>query len=287
VATDNAETDGARAPDTSAEAQNRAARTEKPPPEPPSGLWRMWLELWRVLLPAPLPSERDKIRAIKRLDRLLRAGSPAVARFVLAETKDQAEKKRAAHRTLETKATSVIGFATAVLGFAAAFNSSALLKIMWWGWFPALVPALILEALAVVAGMAALLTQSYALPNAVLFNHPDALEDPLNEARIAMALSQTWAHYEHCLTAGNATRSRRFTIALWLFVIGLFYSVSLAAEDIIVKPRSGASTVSTSSASAPKNVRQPTSQGKNTPVHVKVRGRTPPNQATTKRGRTP
>jgi hypothetical protein len=280
--------DGIEAPNESEkEAQNRAAHTEPPPPEPPSGLRRMWLEFWRVLPPAPLPRGKDKIRAIKRLDRFLRAQSPAVARFILAETKDQAEKKRAAHRTLEAKATSVIGFATAVLGFAAAFNSGALLKIMWFGSFPAIVPALLLEAGAIIAGIMALQTQSYELPDAVLFNYPDALEDPMNEARIAMALTQTWAHYEQCLTVGNATRSRRFTVALWMFVIGLFYSVGLAAGDVIVKSHSGNSTTTTSTASAPKNVCQTASQGKKIPVHVKVGSGTPPNRTNPKRGGTP
>jgi hypothetical protein len=231
----------------------------------------MWLEFWRVLPPEPMPTWQDKVRAGKRLDQFVRPQSATLARFVLAETKDQAEKKRTAHRVLESKATSVIGFATAVLGFTAAFNTGALTKVMLFGWLPLIAPALILEAVAILAGVMVLLTQSYALPDAVLFNYHETVEDPMNEARIAMALAQAWGKYEKCLDVGNDTRSRRLSVAIWTFVFGLFYSVSIATADVVAKQH--AEHVGTSAANTspgPKNSHQPTSQGKGASLDVKV-----------------
>jgi hypothetical protein len=227
----------------------------------------MWNEFWRVPPPAALPDGPKKIREIERLDSLLQAKSPSVARFILAETKDQAEKKRASHRTLETKATSVIGFSAVVLGFAAGFNQSELLKIIWHG-VPAILPTLLLEAAAIIAGLMALRAQDYRLPDAVNYNYPDALEDPLNEARIAMALTQSWAHYERCLDAGNATRSRRFSVALWAFVLGLFWTVGLAAGDVFVNStvthQAGGASASSAQRANPYDPAKRTGRDRNT-----------------------
>jgi len=204
----------------------------KPKPSRP-GILGKWSAVWRVPKAAPIPDGDRKLAAIARLDADLKATSADVARLVLAETKDQAEKKRAAHRIIETKATSIIGFATVVLGFTATFNLSLLLR--WhWGWFPAVAPAIALEFIAIIAGVFALQAQTYSLPDALIFNHPDALEDPLNEARIAMALSQRWAIYERALDAGNATRSARLGVALWSFVSGVFYAIILALVYMFV-----------------------------------------------------
>lgn len=213
-----------------AEKHNLPAPTEPPPPKTRPAFVRLWNEFWGIVRVSPTPDGRKKLAAIADLDADLIAESPAVARFVLAEVKDQAEKKRSAHRTIETKATSIIGFAfsfaTVVIGFAAAFDSSVLLKLKW-GWFPAIAPSLGFEVIAIIAGIMALRTQSYLLPDAALYNYPDALEEPLNEARIAMALAQTWRKYEAQLDAGNRTRSRRLGVAFWSFVIGVLCTVGL------------------------------------------------------------
>lgn len=197
-----------------------------------------WAQFWRVGAPEPTPTEQQKRDAITRLDKLLGAKSASVARLVLSEVKEQAAHKRTAHRTLETKAGSVVGLAAIVLGFATTFNSSALLKVLWFGWFPAVIPALMFESASIIAGILAISTQGHSIPDALLYNHPEALEDERNEARIAMALTQTWAIYERGLDAGNATRSIRLSISIWLFVAGLFYAVGLASADVIPRMHS-------------------------------------------------
>jgi hypothetical protein len=161
-----------------AESKNVATPTEEPVPKPQNPFARYWDEFRGKVIVAPIPDGKKKVDAIADLDVDLKVESAAVARFVLAEVKDQAEKKR----TIETKATSVIGFATAVIVFATGFNASVLLT--WkWGMFPAVLPTLVFEFIAIIAGTMALQVQSYRLPDAALYNYPDALEEPLNEAQ--------------------------------------------------------------------------------------------------------
>lgn len=194
-----------------------------------------WAQFWRVDEAEPTPAEQQKLDAIDRLDKLLGAKSASVARLVLSEVKEQAIHKRSAHRTLENKAASVIGLAAIVLGFATTFNSSALLKIVWPKSFPVIIPALLLESAAIVAGVLALSSQEHSIPDALLYNHPNAIEDERNEARIAMALAQSWGIYERRLVAGNATRSIRLSVSMWLFVAGLFYTIGLASADVMLR----------------------------------------------------
>ena len=218
-----------------AKSKNVATPTEEPVPKPQHPFVRYWDEFRGQVIVAPIPDGKKKVDAIADLDVDLKVESAAVARFVLAEVKDQAEKKRAAHRTIETKATSVIGFATAVIVFATGFNASVLLT--WkWGMFPAVVPMLVFEFIAIIAGIMALQVQSYRLPDAALYNYPYALEEPLNEARIAMALSQTWRIYEADLDAGNRIRSRRLWVALLFFVLGVLYTVAITIGYLAISP---------------------------------------------------
>ncbi len=182
-----------------------------------------------------MPREEEKLAAISGLDGSLAAKSASVARFVLAEIKEQCVQKRAAHRTLVTKAASVVGLAAVVLGFAATFNSSSLLATTWARWFPAIVPALLLESFAIIAGVLAMSSQWHSLPDALLYNHPSAYEDEENESRIAMALAQRWGFCERELDKGNATRALRLSVAIWLFVVGLFYTVGLATSDVVLR----------------------------------------------------
>lgn len=194
-----------------------------------------WADFWRRGAPEPTPTEQQKCDAIARLDKLLAPRSANVARLVLAEVKEQAAYKRAGHRTVETKAASIVGLAAVALGFATSFNSSGLLKVYWFGWFPAIVPALFLECASIVAGVLAMNVLEHSIPDALLYNHPNACEDERNEARIAMALAQSWGICERKLGSGNATRSIRLLISIWLFVAGLFYTIGLASSDVIVQ----------------------------------------------------
>lgn len=189
-----------------------------------------------------MPAEHEKLDSIARLDKLLETKSASVARLVLSEVKEQATHKRSAHRTLETKAASVVGLAAVVLGFATTFNSSALLKISWPGSFPAIVPALLLESAAIVAGVLTMSSQEHSIPDALVYNHPDAIEDERNEARIAIALAQSWGIYERRLVSGNETRSIRLSLSMWLFVAGLFYTIGLASSDVILRLQTGENT---------------------------------------------
>jgi protein-S-isoprenylcysteine O-methyltransferase Ste14 len=206
------------------------AASEPQPPQPPSGLKRKWAEFWSVLPAAPVPSPVARWNAKNDLDVALDVESPTVARFVLAETKDQVERKRTAHRTIEGKATSIIGFATAVLGFVTASNSSGLVKWTWWEW----ILALLFEFAAIVAGVMALRPMPYLLPDSALFNSPAVLEVSKNEARIAMALSERWAEIERSLDTANDTRSRRLWVAIWSFVIGVLIILIVTVASIVI-----------------------------------------------------
>lgn len=203
-----------------------------------------WLALWGRFQPHPLVREGDKLSAIS--DALKHSspagGSASAARLILSEVKAQCERRRAADRTLEGKAISIVGFAAVVMGFAATFNEQALLKILWFGWLPAIVPALLLECFAILVGTAVLVGRNYDMPDALLYNHPDATGQDANVAPIAMALAQRWGLCEKDLEAGNAVRSTRFTLALWTFILGLFWTTGLAAADVITSQGVDAAT---------------------------------------------
>jgi hypothetical protein len=218
-------------PDANEQSATTPAGPEPKPREPPSGFNRMWAEFWDVLPAAGVPSVRVRLDAMNDLDAALEVDTPTVARFVLTETKEQVERKRTADRTIEGKATSIVGFATAVLGFVAASNSSGIVKWTWWEW----IPALLLEFAAIVSGVMALRVSPYVLPDSALFNLPAVLQDVKNEARIAMALTERWAEIERSLDATNGTRSRRLTVAMWSFVVGVLVILVVTTASIVIQ----------------------------------------------------
>lgn len=190
-----------------------------------------WNSFWGRNRPSSIPKAEIKRNEIASLDSRLAVSNAAVARLVLDQTKDISDKKRAVHRTLEAKSTSVVGFATAVLGFTAQYRSGALLVITWHG-FPLVIPVFVLELAAIASGLYALQPQGAALPDPVLYNYHTAVEDPDNEARIAMALAQSWAEYERELDAGIIRRSVRFDVAMWTFVLGVAYAITLVFTNV-------------------------------------------------------
>jgi hypothetical protein len=211
-----------------------------------------WARFWAVdTTPRPVPNEGEKLAEIAALDFRTIANDAAVARMILAETKDQIDRKRAAHRTTEAKATSVIGFATAVLGFAAQYRSGALLAmhtgpVLWW-----VLPTFMLELAAIFSGVYVLQQQLNSTPDAFRYNHPDAVEDPQNEARIALAMTQEWGSHERRLDVGGAQRSTRLAIAFRCFIAGVVYTIVLAFVNVIASPPdAGAAAMAASARSA-------------------------------------
>jgi hypothetical protein len=208
-----------------------------------SALSAAWKRYWAVdKKPWPVPNEVEKLAEIAALDLSTVADNAAVARMILAETKDQVDRKRTAHRTTEAKATSVIGFATAVLGFAAQYRSGALLAmhtgpVLWW-----ILPTFIFELAAIFSGVYALQQQLNSMPDAFRYNHPDAVEDPQNEARIALAMTQVWALHERRLDLGGAQRSTRLAVAFRCFIAGVVYTVLLAFVNVIASPPDATAT---------------------------------------------
>jgi hypothetical protein len=181
--------------------------------------------------PPAVPSLRDKKEEFKRLDFDTKVDDAAVARFILAEVKDQSERKRTAHRTVEGKATSIIGFATVVLGFVAQYRSGALLAMGWW-----IAPTFALELVAIVCGAMALKTQEHMLPDAFRYNYSTVVEDPQNETRIALALAHKWAVHERAMDAGGKRRSVRMSVAFAAFLLGVAYTAFVAFLNVFQMP---------------------------------------------------
>ena len=57
----------------------------------------------------------------------------------------------------------------------------------------------------------------YDLPNVVLYNTPGVLAEAHVQARVAMALAESWAPKELRLDRSNALRSRLLAVAEWVF----------------------------------------------------------------------
>lgn len=178
-----------------------------------------------------MPTRYEEKKAAGYLNDEINTEEADVALLILAETKDQCEKRRGAHRTIETKSASVVGFAAVVLGFAATFNSHRLLEIKF-GAVPVIVPTLILESLAIIIGLMALASQDQPLPDALRFNTRIIVEDKKNVARVASSLARVWGYCERTLQAGNMTRALRFSLALWAFGFGLFYTIGVASWTV-------------------------------------------------------
>lgn len=192
-------------------------------------LLRSIRDAWKVKEDDPvLVAEREA--AVAALNEQLNTDNPSTARFVLAEMKDSVEIKRAAQRTIEGKATSIIGFASAALVFATAFRNGALLMTGW------VLPGLVLQSAAIVAGVAVLLLRGGALPNVLLYNRSDVVGEASNEARIASALAEQWGQYERKLNASGAVRAARLDVAFGTYILGLFWIVALSASSV---PRHG------------------------------------------------
>jgi hypothetical protein len=184
--------------------------------------------------PPAVPSLRDKKEEYNRLDFETKVDDAAVARLILAEVKDQSERKRTAHRTVEGKATSIIGFAIVVLGFVAQYRSGTLLAMGWW-----IAPTFLLELVAIVCGTMALKPQEHALPDAFRYNFSTVVEEPQNETRIALALAHKWAIHERVMDAGGRRRSIRMSVAFAAFLLGIAYTVFVAFLNVFQMPPAG------------------------------------------------
>ncbi len=170
--------------------------------------------------------DAEREAAITALNQTLTTDNPSTARFVLAEMKDSVDTKRAAQRTIEAKATSIIGLASAALAFTTAFRNGSLLMTGW------VLPGLLLEFAAIVVGVAVLLLHAGALPNVLLYNRSDVVADARNEARIASALAETWAEYERTLDAAGTVRAARLDLAFGTYILGLLWIVALSASSV-------------------------------------------------------
>jgi hypothetical protein len=173
------------------------------------------------------PSIAERDAAVAALNPKIETDNPSTARFVLAEIKESVEKKRAAQRTIEGKATGVIGFASAALAFAIALRGGALL-MTWW-----VLPGLIALFAAIIFGVAVLFLHQGAVPNALLYNLSDVVNDVTNEARIASALAENWAQYERTLDASGAVRAARLDLAFAAYIFGLLWIVALSAASVV------------------------------------------------------
>jgi len=182
-------------------------------------------QAWRVDKDeGPSIAERDA--AVAALNQKLETDNPSTARFVLAEIKESVERKRAAQRTIEGKATGVIGFASAALAFATASRGGALLTT-WW-----VFPGLIALFAANIFGVGVLFLREGAVPNALLYNFSDVVTDVKNEARIASSLAESWAKYERTLEASGAVRAARLDLAFGAYIFGLLWIVGLSAASV-------------------------------------------------------
>jgi hypothetical protein len=190
-----------------------------------------WRAFWGLNAISTLPDGSMKLAEIATLDSRLEVDDAAVALLILDEIKDIVDKKRAVNRTLEGKATSVVGFATAVLGFVAQYRSGALLAIDPNG-IPVVIAVFVLELAAIACGLYALQPQAAAFPDPLLYNYPSAVENPKNRARIAMALAQSWAEYERDLDVGIVRRSKRFDVAMWAFALGIILTILLVFINV-------------------------------------------------------
>jgi len=170
--------------------------------------------------------DAEREAAITALNQTLTTDNPSTARFVLAEMKDSVDTKRAAQRTIEAKATSIIGLASAALAFTTAFRNGSLLMTGW------VLPGLLLEFAAIVVGVAVLLLHAGALPNVLLYNRSDVVADARNEARIASALAEKWAEYERTLDAAGTVRAARLDLAFGTYILGLLWIVALSASSV-------------------------------------------------------
>ncbi len=172
------------------------------------------------------PSDTERDEAVAALNQKLTIENASTARFLLSEIKDCVEKKRSAHRTIEGKATSIIGFASAALAFATAFRNGALL-LSWL-----VLPGLIAQFAAIIFAVAVLFLRQGAIPNMVLYNYWDIVADVKNEARIATALVETWSEYERTLDASGTVRGARLDLAIAAYIAGLIYIVALSAWSV-------------------------------------------------------
>jgi hypothetical protein len=216
--------------------------------------WRSFFGLNAV---ATLPDGKMKLAEIATLDFRLSVDDASIALLILDEIKDIVDKKRAANRTLEGKATSIVGFATAVLGFVAQYRSGALLAISLHG-LPVFILIFALEVASIGCGLYALQPQAASFPNPLLYNYPSAVEDPKNRARISMALAQSWAEYERDLDLGISRRSKRFDVASWMFALGIILTIFLVTSNVVSLPssaRQGVGVGSAPTASGPKQHR--------------------------------
>ena len=186
----------------------------------------VWFEVLRGIQKDKPLEDEDRLKAIASLPSWV-TPNPSVARFLLAEVKDAVEKKRTVHRTLEAKATGVIGFASASLAFATSFRAGDLFLTLWslFGFIPL--------TFAVLIGVWVLSPQKGSFPNALKLNLPSVIKNPKNEARIASRLAEIWGRYELSLETGAATREARLGLAFKSYIFGFLCIIGLSVLTVM------------------------------------------------------
>ena len=179
-----------------------------------------------------IPPQQPRIEAETRRQALDSLPSPSlveidpnVARLVLDQVKDVAEKTQAANRTIEGKATTFIGVAAALIGLSLAENRLVLEVLRW--------PIMLSDALffvSIIFGVFANAPRETALPSAIVYNLPRTLKVE-NEGVIASALSESWYEYARdvAVQQGHKALAARYQFACFLIgIILLTVSASYA-----------------------------------------------------------
>ena len=171
------------------------------------------------------PNQRRLQR--ERLDKQETLSQSDVAEFVFSTVMQSVSAKHDIVRTLETKATSQMGFAGAILALLVTLGQSNVMQ-------PPFLLAIIALTVCILASLRAVFITEYTTPSPLLYNIPSIASKAENKAKIALNLAEAYGRYG--LDVGmEAGRKSRYvaagSIALFVGIASVFASVFWSGQS--------------------------------------------------------
>lgn len=207
-----------------------------------------------------------------RLESTAELNIPSVARLIFDAVLDGVDRAIDANRQLESKANGVVVLCIAIIGFGANLwkDNAAVAHPLLTG------TVLVVLVVAIFCALGVGWVKTYDLPSAVVYNLPTIVNEPANEAKILVELTESLSSYARDERNAGLIKAKWLFCAtrlllggLALFVILAWFSIYFDRPTAAPKPKVAASSSLAGSVSHPRQHWNPP-QGTTRPTHKRA-----------------